>query len=121
MSTENSKAAVILARCAILGPATAVFRFIVFIVYRVFLKEQSLNFADPRDQAIAAALHACTHNGEDLFQELSVRGSVPGFVLLTVPRDDEFGIPGTPVTVGKCLDTSRKFVAASGSPSTKSK
>jgi hypothetical protein len=26
VSTENSKAAVILARCAILGPATAVFR-----------------------------------------------------------------------------------------------
>jgi hypothetical protein len=27
VSTENSKAAVILARCSILGPATAVFRF----------------------------------------------------------------------------------------------
>jgi hypothetical protein len=27
VSTENSKAAVILDRCAVLGPATAVFRF----------------------------------------------------------------------------------------------
>ncbi len=28
VSTENSKAAVILARCAVVGPATAEFRFI---------------------------------------------------------------------------------------------
>ena len=77
------------------------------------LEGKSLVFADPRDQAIAAALHACKYDGEDLFQELCVRGSVPGFVLLTYPGD--------PVTVGECRDTSRKVVAASGSPYTESK
>jgi len=85
------------------------------------LSNKSLDFADPRDQAIAAALHACTHDGEDLFQELSVRGSVPEFVLLTIPRCDEYGISGTPVTVGQCFDNNRNSVAASGSPSKKSK
>jgi hypothetical protein len=29
VSTENSKAAVILVRCAVLGPATAIFRIIL--------------------------------------------------------------------------------------------
>lgn len=47
------------------------------------LKVKSLVFSDPRDQAIAAALHACKHDGQDLFQGLEVRGSVPGVVLST--------------------------------------
>ena len=47
------------------------------------LKNESLGFADPRDQALAAAIHACKHNGEDLFKDLWVRGSVPGFSLCT--------------------------------------
>jgi hypothetical protein len=42
LSTKNSKAAVILARCAILGPATAVFRcilpalFVLFVYFKLF-------------------------------------------------------------------------------------
>lgn len=50
------------------------------------LKQKGLVFSDPRDQAIAAALHACKYNGEDLFQGLWVRGSVPGYALCTVRR-----------------------------------
>ena len=45
------------------------------------LAEQGLVFSDPRDQAIAAALHACQHDGADLFQGLWARGAVPGFAL----------------------------------------
>jgi hypothetical protein len=33
VSTKNSKAAVILDRCVILGPATAVFRFIDYVIF----------------------------------------------------------------------------------------
>jgi hypothetical protein len=47
------------------------------------LKNESLGLADPRDQALAAAIHACKHNGEDLFKDMWVRGSVPGFSLCT--------------------------------------
>jgi hypothetical protein len=47
------------------------------------LKNESLGFADPRDQALAAAIHACKHNGEDLFKDLWVRCSVPEFSLCT--------------------------------------
>lgn len=47
------------------------------------LKRASLVFSDPRDQAIAAALHACTHNWVDLFESTWVRGSVPGVALYT--------------------------------------
>ena len=49
------------------------------------LRDDFLVFSDPRDQAIAAALHACKHDGQDLFKDLFVRGSVPGFALYTVP------------------------------------
>ena len=50
------------------------------------LRDDSLVFSDPRDQAIAAALHACKHDGQDLFKDLWVRGSVPGFALRTYQR-----------------------------------
>ena len=50
------------------------------------LKQKGLVFSDPRDQAIAGALHACKYNGEDLFQGLWFRGSVPGYALCTVRR-----------------------------------
>lgn len=47
----------------------------------VILRSQGLRFADPRDLTIAAALHACTHDGENLLRGLWVRGSEPGFGL----------------------------------------
>jgi hypothetical protein len=74
------------------------------------LEGESLVFSDPRDQALAAAIHACKHNGADLFKDLWVRGSVPGFALRTLQR--------LGVVVGGCDDGSgRSDVAASGSPS----
>jgi hypothetical protein len=74
------------------------------------LEGKSLVFSDPRDQALAAAIHACKHNGEDLFQHLWVRGSVPGFALYTYRF---FG-----VYVHRFSDAhDSNFVAASGSPS----
>jgi hypothetical protein len=80
------------------------------------LEGESLVFSDPRDQALAAAIHACKHNGADLFQDLWVRGSVPGFAL------------GTYQGFGVCVRgfddvDGRDFshVAASGSPSPESK
>jgi len=36
------------------------------------LAKKSLVFADPRDLAIVHAIHACKHNGEDLFRGLEV-------------------------------------------------
>ena len=74
------------------------------------LRNDSLVFSDPRDQAIAAALHACKHYGQDLFKDLWVRGSVPGFTL------------GTGRHRGVLVDRngdglSLSVVAASGSPS----
>ena len=72
------------------------------------LREQSLVFSDPRDQAIAAAIHACKHNGEDLFKGLWVRGSVPGFALLTFQSRGAI--------VRRC-DLDFNYVAASGAPS----
>ena len=47
------------------------------------LADKSLAFSDPRDQALAAAIHACKHYGENLFENLLVRGSVPGIALTT--------------------------------------
>jgi len=47
----------------------------------VILRDHGLRFADPRDLAIAASLHACTHDGENLLRGLWVRGSEPGFGL----------------------------------------
>jgi len=77
------------------------------------LSGDSLVFSDPRDQAIAAALHACKHAGQDLFKDLWVRGSVPGFALLTNLDNG--------VVVCWCYDVSDLIVAASGSPSPESK
>ena len=74
------------------------------------LKDDSLVFSDPRDQAIAAALHACKHDGQDLFKDLWVRGSVPGYALITNQSDG--------VHVRRSLDVlGFSYVAASGSPS----
>lgn len=74
------------------------------------LKNGSLVFSDPRDQALAAAIHACKDNGKDLFKDLLVRGSVPGFVL-----DADWGCG---VYVGRFLDVcDDSFFAASGSSS----
>jgi hypothetical protein len=74
------------------------------------LRGDSLVFSDPRDQAIAAALHACKHDGQDLFKDLWVRGSVPGFALRTGQLSGVFvcGYSGDRVFI---------IVAASGSPS----
>ena len=74
------------------------------------LEGESLVFSDPRDQALAAAIHACKHNGADLFKNLWVRGSVPGFAL--------DAHPGHGVSVHRYYVGSVHFdVAASGSPS----
>jgi hypothetical protein len=72
------------------------------------LTEKGLVFSHPIDQALAAAAFACMQEGEDLFEDKWVRGSVPGFALVTfqgygVSVDGSFGVDG--------------FVAASGSPS----
>jgi hypothetical protein len=74
------------------------------------LKDDSLVFSDPRDQALAAAIHACKHEGENLFQGLEVRGSVPGFALRT---NRYHGVE----VLADGSDFDRSFVAASGSPS----
>ena len=90
------------------------------------LRDDFLVFSDPRDQAIAAALHACSlkyggnikHDGQDLFKDLWVRGSVPGFALRT---SRHFGVVVHGWSDGR---VSRFYgggdgddVAASGSPS----
>ncbi|MEY4667778.1 MAG: hypothetical protein RL518_477 [Pseudomonadota bacterium] len=73
------------------------------------LAKQGLHFADMRDQALAAALHACVNGGEDLCQDLWVRGSVPGFALRTTSY---LGVSVIRDSNGDdCFD-----VAASGSP-----
>ncbi len=78
------------------------------------LHEEGFSFSDNRDQALAAALHACKNNGEDLFQGKWVRGSVPAFV---AENRQDFG-----VRVTKFLgDDGFDVVAASGSPSPESK
>jgi hypothetical protein len=73
------------------------------------LKDHSLVFSDPRDQALAAAIHACKHNGADLFQVLRVRGSVSWFALCTVRS--------LGVRVRRYHGGYDPLVAASGSPS----
>ncbi len=45
------------------------------------LKAAGLSFSDPRDIALAVALHACKNNGEDLLKGNWVRSSVPGVAL----------------------------------------
>jgi hypothetical protein len=50
------------------------------------LERESLVFSDPRDPALAAAIHACKHDGADLFQDLYVRGSLPPWYPLRTAR-----------------------------------
>jgi hypothetical protein len=45
------------------------------------LQQKGLKFPHPIEQALAAAAFACKNNGEDLFNDLIGRGSVPGFAL----------------------------------------
>jgi hypothetical protein len=52
-------------------------------------RDDSVGLSDPRDKAIAAALHACKHGGRDLFTDLSVHESVPMF---EVDTDRHLGI-----------------------------
>jgi hypothetical protein len=73
------------------------------------LQDAGLSFSDPRDIALAAALHACKYNGEDLFKDKWVRGSVPGFALCT---DDDDGV----FVFGYDVGRGRDDVGASGSP-----
>jgi hypothetical protein len=47
------------------------------------LTQKGLVFSHPIDQALAAAAFACKQEGEDLFEDKIVRGSVPGFALNT--------------------------------------
>lgn len=73
------------------------------------LQESSLVFSDPRDQAIAKILHACTHAGQDLFRGYAVRGSVPGVALVS---DGDLGT----VVHGYDDGMDQGSEAASGSP-----
>jgi len=73
------------------------------------LREKGLTFPHPIEQALAAAAYACKRSGEDLFNEVIVRGSVPGFAL----RASLYG----GVRVRRCSDDDHGHVAASGSPS----
>ena len=74
------------------------------------LQQNGLTFPHPIEQALAAAAYACKRSGEDLFKDLSVRGSVPGFALSTYQN---FGVDVYRY-VG-AFDIGN--VAASGSPS----
>jgi hypothetical protein len=88
---------------------------------RGVLEGKSLVLADPRDQALAAAIHACKHNGEDLFKNLWVLGSVPGFAVHTVGWHVlRLHLAGG-VIVGKVRDRDVSNLACSGSPSAESK
>lgn len=53
---------------------------------RGVLDDRGLEFSDMRDQALAAALHACTQGAKDLFESNSVVGLTPGFGLMTLRR-----------------------------------
>lgn len=80
------------------------------------LNEIGLIFADPRDQVLAAALHACAHQGADLFCSAFVRGSVAGYALRCEPRMG--------VALERCSDgdstivdiSTVRHIAASGAP-----
>ena len=77
---------------------------------REALEQKGLTFPHPIEQALAAAAYACKRSGGDLFNNLVVRGSVPGFGLRTYPFNG--------VSVYWCIDGGvSSFVAASGSPS----
>jgi hypothetical protein len=45
------------------------------------LEQKGLTFPHPIEQALAAAAYACKQSGEDLFQDLVVRCSVPWVAL----------------------------------------
>jgi parvulin-like peptidyl-prolyl isomerase len=74
------------------------------------LQQKGLKFPHAIEQALAAAAFACKNNGGDLFNDLAVRGSVPGFALYTHQDDgvDVYRYGG---------GGGYGFVAASGSPS----
>lgn len=73
------------------------------------LANQGLVFSDIRDQALAAAIHACTFGREDLFQSKVVRSSAVGVALRTIPT---FGIR----VFGSDGESAYLNVVASGSP-----
>jgi hypothetical protein len=74
------------------------------------LQQKGRKFPHPIEQALAAAAFTCKNNGEDLFNDMIVRGSVPGFALNT---SQNFG-----VFVRRSFDVhDLNYVAASGSPS----
>ncbi len=84
------------------------------------LVERGLVFADPRDQVIAAALHACVNDGYNYLWEGFARGSVPGFAVGS--------LPGGCLTLRPCSDMAsticemyrgvsrQRSIGASGSP-----
>jgi hypothetical protein len=74
------------------------------------LTKKGLVFSHPIDQALAAAAYACKQEGENLFEDKLVRGSVPGFALGT---NQNAGVG----VAGYSDDHDRSIVAASGSPS----
>jgi hypothetical protein len=77
---------------------------------RKVLTKKGLVFSHPIDQALAAAAYACKQEGEDLFENKNVRGSVPGFALNTIRL---IGVVVRRYRVGYDFND----VAASGSPS----
>jgi hypothetical protein len=74
------------------------------------LTQKGLVFSHPIDQALAAAAFACKRGGKDLFEDKTVRSSVPGFAVRTFQSSG--------VVVGRSDDDiNNDVVAASGSPS----
>ena len=73
------------------------------------IKENGEQFSDPRDQAIAAGIHACQEKGANLFGIIVVRGCVPGFA---VWASSTYGIK----VFRNLLNTGRSDIAASSSP-----
>ena len=76
------------------------------------LQQKGLTFPHPIEQALAAAAYACKRSGEDLFNDLFVRGSVPGFALCT-GQDGGVGV----LRFSDDYAGAHISVAASGSPS----
>jgi hypothetical protein len=74
------------------------------------LQRKGVTFPHPIEQALAAAAFACKQDGGDLFNNLVVRGSVPGFALVT-------GRLRGVCVAGSYVDRDNFNVAASGSPS----
>lgn len=62
------------------------------------LNRAGLELSDPRDQALAAAIHLCKHDGLDLFEGIIVRGSIPGVAF----------------PLGEIRDTTSRFADDSG-------